>query len=744
MIVDNSGNLVEETIDPTAKRSFVIGNSQKIISILRDKLYSDPIKTIVQEISSNAKDANAEAGKSHLPIKIRLPDFVDNTFSIQDNGIGISPERMFNVFIQYGNSTKDTSNEAIGGLGIGAKSPFSYADNFQIETITAENGKHMKRSYHAYLGGNDEGTLIELFATETDEETGTKISLAIQQKDFRHLKDECKNQFIWWSVPPVFLGDALVIQPRKITHRINSICHIEENFSSKNSKFILLINEIAYDIETHRFTNNFFGLNDTLVITATYDDVVLTANRDSLDYREKTMKFIQKVLNESAKEFYDWFNLQINNEPDYASACKKAEQLVGMFVYSSHSVYDNANFKYKGFRLLDCYEIPWELKKYYRSKVRKLYIDIDSKKSEYIAVDRVRPSDWMKKTIIIDDDDSGNIYKTKKILYLAYGGKVFSELNFADESKSTLVISKTVNKVVEEKVNYGGWRVRYKNKVTDELIPFQVYEDLKNDYGLDHLWNVVYLSSVDNKLLKNFNFFTGTTKKSSSDYVLVIRHNQTYKEAVRKLSFSSLDNLTSYNGKDNTKPYVYVREKDGVKGIFDVGGGKEMFYEDLWRIIGNLDVNIIIVRKKTLMLPFSYKKLNTFLDEQYSVCKEAKPALSYEMAKLKFSLKKLEFYLGTRHPFYKFAKYITEYEGTTKDSARFEKRIFLEKYWLRIPFNNEDNYPEKYFNYILKMYGCLGEEKKRDYYFLNKIMQNLQKNGLLIELRNAYKLLPLP
>ena len=136
-------------------------------------IYRNPIGSIIREYVSNAVDANTEAYdfktkdyetlrneytwireplfnftetslaelKEHILIdNVKKPIIVnlsksENTLSIQDFGIGISPERLINIFINYLDSTKETSVLAIGAYGIGGKSAFNYTDSFFINTI---------------------------------------------------------------------------------------------------------------------------------------------------------------------------------------------------------------------------------------------------------------------------------------------------------------------------------------------------------------------------------------------------------------------------------------------------------------------------------------------------------------------------------------------------------------------------------------------------------------------------------
>src|SRR3546814_2225283 len=86
--------------------------------------------------SSDLIDAHTAAGKSETPVKVWLPDEFDPYFRVTDTGIGMSHEFMMTSFMAYTDgSTKDQSNDQIGGWGIGSKSPFSYTDQFVLVSV---------------------------------------------------------------------------------------------------------------------------------------------------------------------------------------------------------------------------------------------------------------------------------------------------------------------------------------------------------------------------------------------------------------------------------------------------------------------------------------------------------------------------------------------------------------------------------------------------------------------------------
>lgn len=195
-----------ETSASFVTKAFSLGDQKVIMTLLRSKLYSYPIRTICQEIMSNARDAHREVGKPEVPIVVTIPNNLDPTFKVQDFGPGISPARMWDVFVQYGNSTKRADNVQTGGFGLGAKSPFSYVDSFSIVTVTAENGKMVRREYCAYIDPTQIGAMSVVKEEVTDEKQGTTIVIPCKPGDERSFVEGVRGVSNYWAVRPEIKG----------------------------------------------------------------------------------------------------------------------------------------------------------------------------------------------------------------------------------------------------------------------------------------------------------------------------------------------------------------------------------------------------------------------------------------------------------------------------------------------------------------------------------------------------------
>lgn len=109
MIIQSKDNVLEKSQD-FKSQTFGIKNFNKAFRILIDGIYSDPYGSIIREITSNCIDANKES-KTDKNVEITFVDKDaltgdDYTIIFKDYGVGISPDRMFNIFCFLGKVLK--------------------------------------------------------------------------------------------------------------------------------------------------------------------------------------------------------------------------------------------------------------------------------------------------------------------------------------------------------------------------------------------------------------------------------------------------------------------------------------------------------------------------------------------------------------------------------------------------------------------------------------------------------------
>lgn len=183
--------------------SFGIKSSPKAFQILSSGLYSNKPMAIVRELSANAADAHVLNGNQKVPFEIKLPNRLDNQFYIKDFGPGLNHDQVMRLYTTYFESTKSESNDFIGGLGLGSKSPFSYTDAFTVEA----RQKGMKRTYSAFVAENGIPQIVQLGGeSPTDDLDGLTIGFPVNPSDYSAFTKEAQRILPWFEPFPTVLG----------------------------------------------------------------------------------------------------------------------------------------------------------------------------------------------------------------------------------------------------------------------------------------------------------------------------------------------------------------------------------------------------------------------------------------------------------------------------------------------------------------------------------------------------------
>jgi len=180
---------------------FTIAQTSKMFKILSDSLYSDKVMAVIRELSTNAYDSHISAGNKN-PFKVTLPTAANPNFSVRDYGTGLSQEDMENLYTTYGASNKNDSNDFVGCLGLGSKSPFAYTKSFT--TSSYFNGK--KYTYVASIDDSGVPALNLFNISDTDEANGLEISFAVKQYDFNEFSSKAIRVFHYFKMKPIIEG----------------------------------------------------------------------------------------------------------------------------------------------------------------------------------------------------------------------------------------------------------------------------------------------------------------------------------------------------------------------------------------------------------------------------------------------------------------------------------------------------------------------------------------------------------
>lgn len=308
----------ETNIDQNSKKHFTIKTSAKAFKILSSQLYSDKVSAVIRELSANAADAHRAVGKYDVPFEVHMPTSLSPSFKIVDYGIGLTREEVETLYTTYFESTKNESNEFVGGLGIGSKTPLAYTNSFTV--IARKNGE--QNTFIVYTDDSGE-PCINCIHTVTygDGPAGLTVEVPVQLDDVKEFRNKI-HQLSLFTIPyKVINGDFEKYSTRFQTIRKlldtakDGYCFCgHEDLSNKrvysSDKFVYAVmGDIKYPIDTSlselNCNENFavflkqLSLNsdkNTILIKFDIGELDIAPSREALSYDKQTVEIIKKKL----------------------------------------------------------------------------------------------------------------------------------------------------------------------------------------------------------------------------------------------------------------------------------------------------------------------------------------------------------------------------------------------------------------------------------------------------------------
>ena len=275
---------------------FRIRNSAKAFSILSSGLYANKVRAIVRELSCNAVDSHVAAGKQNTPFDVHLPNSIEPYFSIRDYGTGLSHDQVTNIYTTYFESTKTASNEFIGALGLGSKSPFSYTDNFTVTAV--QNGK--KGIYSAFINEQGVPSIALMMDEVTTDPNGVEVRFAVEDRyDFGKFRDEARYVYEYFKLRPVISGNSDFTFKDPAYKETDIIPGVHYTAESGRGSYAIMGN-IKYPIDIPNADKVLGGMHGMLscglVMEFKIGELDFQASREGLSYIPQTIEAIKNKL----------------------------------------------------------------------------------------------------------------------------------------------------------------------------------------------------------------------------------------------------------------------------------------------------------------------------------------------------------------------------------------------------------------------------------------------------------------
>ena len=329
MKVQSQVQVVERIgIDPNEESEFGLAVTPEAFEIMSSGIYTDPIMAVIRELSCNAYDSNVAAGKKDEPFEIHLPNQLEPWFAVKDNGLGLSDDsvrgkkdpktgiRKNGLFITYFASTKREdhenqglivlANDQIGAKGLGSKSPFAYANTFQV--VTRHNG--VRRVYEVFKNEKLIPAIIIMDEADTDECNGVEVKLSVLPSDYQRFADKAAEGLKHFPVQPEVKGRARFEFNRLPDDRFEGDGYYTSNgYRYDNDKFTAVMGNVPYRVDISKITGK-LGIRDceflnSYKITAFFPigDLETAASREEVRYDDRSSENLCDAIRKARTDF---------------------------------------------------------------------------------------------------------------------------------------------------------------------------------------------------------------------------------------------------------------------------------------------------------------------------------------------------------------------------------------------------------------------------------------------------------
>lgn len=284
-----------ERSNVASESAFRIKTTAKAFDILSSGLYTDRILAVVRELSCNAYDAHVAANNPN-PFEIHLPNSLEPWFHVKDNGTGLSDEDVMNLYSTYFDSTKTNSNDYIGALGLGSKSPFSYTKAFEV----ISRFDHVRRTYSIFINEDGVPTIARMGEFVTDEPNGLEVRVTVKRDDFRTFEEKVRKALRWFPVKPTIVGATRFEWPEMAKESLSGDgwAMFDSDFAGDYSKMTAVQGNVSYkvDISKLALTPSDTKLLENCHVVGFFNigELEVAASREEIRYDERSMAALIK------------------------------------------------------------------------------------------------------------------------------------------------------------------------------------------------------------------------------------------------------------------------------------------------------------------------------------------------------------------------------------------------------------------------------------------------------------------
>lgn len=406
-VTQQASHLTHAVINAGEQISFGVSDDPMFFHMMYSSLYGNPMRAAFREPLCNAWDANIDNGKENVPLEITL---TESSVTIKDSGKGIPHDKIADIYLTLGRSTKVNDSGQTGGFGLGCKAPFAYADHFEVRSSC--NGVctiYRLIKVCPTKGGRPSATVIASFPTT---ETGLQVTIPFTihghdesgkpiSRDYPKIKTLLMEAISQGGILATVNGVPVPLLPldrKPGSWAISSSFHLSGH---TNHQIFVRYGSVVYPVEDMEgmeghyeirriLRDSFYHNNQEIVFQAPPDSIVIPPSREAISAHPKTAetmnalfkdfldavrqasmvvpkKSFQQVLNTletmKTKEFYDALHKDLKNFMPNNNLMADhnrvrddvvlldAEELMGVAIYQKSHPFQHFDKKYLTQRL---------------------------------------------------------------------------------------------------------------------------------------------------------------------------------------------------------------------------------------------------------------------------------------------------------------------------------------------------------------------------------------------------------
>jgi hypothetical protein len=274
-----------------------------LMSLLTN-LYNDPETAVIREYYTNALDAHVRVGQTK-PVEIYLPTRDNPLYVVKDFGVGMSASDIEFIYSQYGESTKQDTDDEIGAYGLGCKSALAIATQFTLTAI--QDG--IKTT--ALISKTESGiNSVDILPSKPTEE-GNGVTVTIPVPDVAMFNNKVSKFFTYSDSTKVKINgrhpESVFAGAEVLDLKIPGVVAYtkEMRYSYGSPEIKIIMGNVPYDFSMENvedalrrqgitFDMNYAKRNVYFVVPIGAVD--LTPPREGLRYSDKTKNKVDEIM----------------------------------------------------------------------------------------------------------------------------------------------------------------------------------------------------------------------------------------------------------------------------------------------------------------------------------------------------------------------------------------------------------------------------------------------------------------